>query len=152
MAWKKTLIVQELKSRLSNWYLSQFERGPHVYMGFPEVEVTTFPSVWLFEGEETAVYSNVRRRGIYEFTFPLVIEFFFRPNRPQDYYDEARDFLYNIRQAVEKGLTFDDGTGACLAHKYYMTRNETVLFRKDVADLVIEYEFQYTDSFFGNNQ
>lgn len=146
---KKSGIVTELKARLSAWYSKEFQRGPHVYMGYPEVEVKTFPSIWIFEGEERADYSNVRRRGAYELTWHIVIEFFFRPNKPQDYYDEARAYLYKLRQAIEVGQTFSDASGNVLAFSYHMTRNETVLFRQDVADLVLEYQFRYTDDFYG---
>jgi len=140
---KKTQIVSRLKQRLSDWYVLEFDgRGPHVYLGYPEVEVTIFPSVWIFEDVEEAEFRLVHRAGLYDLRFRLTVEFFFRPNRVQASYDEARSYLYKLRGAIEQDRDFGG-----LVYMYHMTRNETQLFRQDVVDVIVQYQFQYTEPF-----
>lgn len=121
-----------------------------VTRGFVGAEVSIFPSVWIFEGDEKVEYSSTKRRGLYIKTLPLLIEYMKKTSRGDDVYILGNAMLGEIAQVVERDEYFI--VPECqnrLVIEYYMASNAIVQIGDNVVDAVAEYRFVYVDQHLG---
>lgn len=146
---KRERIVQELLRRLRR----AFPNVP-TERGFFADAVTIFPSIYLFEDEETTERSRTDKRGLYVKTLPLVISFNLKGDKQTTAYQKANTVLAELQQAVEYDELFCegfDGTGSPpvntnLVTEYYLSAASIMLYMPNIAvNVEATYNFVYAD-------
>lgn len=132
---KRERIVRELASRLKARYPTAL-----VQRGFFAASVQVFPSLYIFEGEETASLKPAQRRGQYELTLPINIAYFSKGLRPNELYERGNALLKELCEAIETDELFSG-----LVIRYSRTADSIETFADNVVDVEVVYEFTYTD-------
>lgn len=140
---KRDAIIAELKKRVdgARWQ----NKVPWIFEGDGGIDnVEQFPSVFLYELEEVVTSSDVYRKGLYQKTLPIQIEYFIKITDRKKIPAEGRKIIKLLSSALELDDRFSD-----LTIQYYMTGNTIVEMRDGVVDVVVLYEFVYVDKFMG---
>lgn len=140
---KRDAIIVELKKRLAEakWQ----NKVPWIYEGDGGIDnVDQFPSVFLYELEEQVNSSDVYRKGLYQKTLPIQIEYFIKITDRKKVPAEGRKIIKLLTSALELDDRFSG-----LTIQYYMSGNTIVEMRDGVVDVVVLYEFVYADKFMG---
>lgn len=111
--------------------------------GFGGAEVTKFPSIYVFE-DTCTVEKNFKRPRLYIKHLPLVLEYFDKARRSEESYEKGNHLLYDIQIAIEKDLDF----GGCVMG-YKLLETNLLLFKENVIDVSVTYEFTYSERFGG---
>lgn len=142
---KREAIIAELRRRVAEakWQNST----PWIYEGDGGVDnVEQFPSVFLYELSEQVASSDVHRKGLYQKTLPIQIEYFIKISDRKKIPAEGRKIISLLASSLELDDRFSD-----LTIQYYMVGNTIVELREGVVDVVVLYEFVYVDRFLGYN-
>lgn len=140
---RRDAIIAELKNRVAaaKWQ----NKVPWIYEGDGGIEnVEQFPSVFLYEMEEQVNSSDVYRKGLYQKTLPIQIEYFIKITDRKKIPAEGRKIIKLLSDSLELDDRFSN-----LTIQYYMAGNTIVEMRDGVVDVVVLYEFVYADKFMG---
>lgn len=121
-----------------------------VERGFVGAEVSTFPSLYVFEGEESVEWYRTKRPGIYIKTLPIVVEYMKKTVRANEAYALGNRMLGEIAAAVEQDEYFV--VADCdnkLVIEYKQISNMLVQLGDNVIDALVEYAFVYYDRHLG---
>ena len=131
-------IIDELRSRLK----TAFPRM-HIQRGFAADEVTTFPSIYIMEGEEESEKSRTKRRGMYERRAYITVSYFLKGednSDPSETLIKANQVLYDLYGAVETDELFNN-----LCTDYSVDNVVKVFYKTNAVQLAVTYEFAYTE-------
>lgn len=144
-------IIAELERRLETIRDPATGKKTLVERGYAGVDIDKLPKIIIFEDEETIVES---KRGLYQKTLPLWIEFFRNVNEPRQIYIQGNRMFAEVRRAVELDERFFENAtptncpslssqGQGLVNSYRQTRNAIYELDKKRVLAIFWYEFVY---------
>ena len=128
---------------------------PPVQRGFAGLEVSRFPSIWVFEDQEetldgaNSVITTSRHRGKLNKKLPIIVEYFDRIRSTEDAYERGNEILGILAVALELDPYFANLSGQNLVTGYYMRSNVILPIREGVVEVVAMYDFLYKADHYG---
>lgn len=129
---------------------------------------SAFPDSYLFEGDggvwgswgrqlpavhyyELTESLEQRKKGVYNVTLPIQIEYFKKMTSRNEMFTEGRATLEELQNAVELDERFAKGLvrGQDLAYTYSMVSNEIIEVLDSLVGVGVIYEIEYTTPFLG---
>ena len=150
---KRERIVQEVITRLKTISSSNSDKVP-VNRGWKGINVDKIPSIYVFEDEERASLGETRHGGLYKKVLPIQIEYFACLSNQDELYVLNNTMIVSVVNALEIDRNLQEGGsdekktgGEHLVNSFGMTRNMTWEVKEGTIDLIIIYEFEYSESF-----
>jgi hypothetical protein len=139
---KPERIVKELIRRLADTY----PRVP-IDRGFFDDEVTTFPSIYIFEDVDRSTLHPTKRRNQYERVMEVMISYFVKgPTDRKETYAKANRERDDLYKAIELDPYFiPEGEKKPLCTHYGVVESVKVFYKANTIQLAITYNFAYVE-------